>query len=392
MMLIVFSVAALARQPFAAHKTDDEVSLRNSRRGQHFVNRSSHSRAPSCKSVIWGVDQSLGVRLPDGVINPPGQGSMNGGPGTGHGAVAYIYGNMGAWPNDAGPLPQHANLSRHVEALAHNLEVLIPSPDFSGLCVLDFERTRADWNSTTPLMRARSLLDARNDTSLAIVRYESAIRRFMEATIGTVRHARPGCQIGWLNYPRSSYPHPDTPAWDQMCAAHPDNCWGFNKPGDGPGTGYLGPGAVAQRAINDQLHWLWDALDVITGVIYMTIGGETTVKDTAAYVRSHAAEAVRLHRASQARGGRSKKVISVTWLMYDDVVHRNKDPQLLSASDASVVLSQPLVAEADGVLLWGHIKNSGNSTVSSYSTYFRTTVGPIVASICGNWSCCGTAE
>jgi hypothetical protein len=352
----------------------------------------ANSPKPSCKSLVWCVDQSMGVQLPHEIINAKGEGSMNGGPGTGHGSVAYIYGNMGAYPSDAGPLPQHANLSRHVDVLARNLASLIPSPDFSGLCVLDFERTRADWNSTSPVMRARSLLDAGNDTSLAIVQYESAIKTFMVATIETVRQVRPGCQVGWLNYPRSSYPHPVTPQWDQYCAAHPDICWGFNKPGDGPGTGYLGPGAAAQRAFNDKLHWLWDALDVITGVIYMTVGGETTVADTAAYVHSHAAEAVRLQQGSQARGGRSKLVVSVTWLLYDDVVDRQKAPQYLSASDATVVLSQPLAAEADGVLLWGHLNSSpgatGNNTVAAHNTYLHKTVAPIVTRVCGNWSCC----
>lgn len=346
------------------------------------------TQSESCKSIIWGVDESLGVHVPDGIINPRGHGSMNGGPGTGHGAVAYIYGNMGSYPNDEGPLPQHANLSHHVRVLRYNVEKLIPDQDFAGLCVLDFERTRADWNSTTPVMRSRSLLDAHNDTALAIEQYESAIRRFMEATIETVRRTRPGCQVGWLNYPRSSYPHPDTSAWDQMCAAHPENCWGFTKPGDGNGTGYLGPGAAAQRGFNDKLSWLWDSLDVITGVTYITVGGETTPADTAAYARSHAAEAVRLHRASQSRGGRSRKVVSVIWLMYDDLVSHNKSPQLLSAADARIMISNPLEAEADGVLVWGHIKNSGNSTVPMYNGYLHDTVTPIISSVCGNWNCC----
>lgn len=361
--------------------------------GLAFTSRAAaHVTSPACKSLVWGVDQSVGVQVPSGLIRTQGQGSMNGGPGTGHGDVAYIYGNMGAYPHDGGPLPQHANLSHHVDVLTHNLAHLIPNSTFSGLCVLDFERTRADWNSTTPEMRARSLLDADNDTALAIVQYETAIRRFMEATIQTVRTVRPSCQVGWLNYPRSSYPHPDTPQWNQMCAEFPGECWGFNKPGDGPGTGYLGPGAAAQRAFNDKLQWLWDSLDVITGVIYLTLDGETTATDTAAYVKSHVAEALRLHQASRARGGRSKAVISVIWLMYDDVVNRNEHPQFVSASDANLLLSDPLAAGADGVLLWGHLNtssnSSGNATVPTYSAYLREIVIPIVARVCGNWSCC----
>jgi len=345
-----------------------------------------------CKSLVWGVDNTEGLQLPRGFINPQIPGSMNGGPGTGHGAVAYIYGNMGVWPTDAGALPQHANLSQHVQTLARNVADLIPSPNFTGLCVLDFERTRADWNSTTPVMRARSLLDAGNDTTLAIAQYESAIRSFMEATIQTVRKVRPGCRVGWLNYPRSSYPHPETPAWDQMCAAHPENCWAFNKPGDGPGTGYLGPGAEAQRAFNDELHWLWDSLDVITGVIYQTTGGETTVPDTAAYVHSHVAEAVRLQHGSIARNGRAKAVVSVIWLMYDDVVDHNAAPQFVSAPDATVLLSQPAAAGAAGVLVWGHVNSThgatGNATVPAYSIYLRETVAPIVTGVCAQWGCC----
>jgi len=355
--------------------------------GQHM----NLSAPAPCKSIVWGVDQSVGVQLPHGIINSQNEGSMNGGPGTGHGDVAYIYGNMGVYPTDTGAIPQHTNLSHHLEVLTRNLKQLIPDPHYSGLCVFDFERTRADWNSTTSVMRARSLLDAGNDTDLAIAQYESAIRKIMEATIQTVRLVRPGCQIGWLNYPRSCYPHRDTPQWDQYCAAHQDQCWGFNKPGDGPGTGYLGPGAAAQRALNDKLHWLWDSLDVITGVIYMVLDGETTVADTAAYVRSHVAEAVRLHEASRARGGRSKKVVSVTWLMYDDTAHHNANPQFVSASDAKVLLAQPLAAGSDGVLLWGHINNktvAKNNTVRAYNPYLNDVIAPIVASVCDSYRCC----
>ena len=46
----------------------------------------ANSSKPPCKSLVWGVDQSVGMQLPHEIINAKDEGSMNGGPRTGHGS------------------------------------------------------------------------------------------------------------------------------------------------------------------------------------------------------------------------------------------------------------------------------------------------------------------
>ena len=105
-------------------------------------------------SLIWDVDVTNGVRLPLEIMNAAdAAGSSNGGPGTGHGLAANVYGNRGAFPTTAGgkaEIPQTSNLSAHVAALRRGIPALIPDAGFSGVCLLDFESMRADWNSSNP--------------------------------------------------------------------------------------------------------------------------------------------------------------------------------------------------------------------------------------------------
>ena len=201
---------------------------------------------------------------------------------------------------------------------------------------------RADWNSSSPLMRSRSLEFAGNDTALAKSQYESAMKRFVLATTRTIRELRPGCVLSWENYPLAPMPHVSNYAWTEYCAEHPGTCWNFNAPGDGEGIGYLGPGAAAQRAINDGLGYMWDAVDAITGAVYLNLGAETDVTNTSAYLRSTAAEQVRLCAASRARGGRCRSVMPIQWLHYDDLADDNNDLQLMSPEDVAAALVAPL--------------------------------------------------
>ena len=130
-------------------------------------------------SLVWDVDVTSGVRLPVGIMNGAAAGSSNGGPGTGHGLAANVYGNRGAFPTTAGgkaEIPQTSNLSAHITTLRRGIPALIPDAGFSGVCLLDFESMRADWNSSNPASRALSIAYAGNDTTLAKRQYEVICR------------------------------------------------------------------------------------------------------------------------------------------------------------------------------------------------------------------------
>ena len=41
-------------------------------------------------ALVWDVDTSIGLTLPSGILNAPASGSVNGGPGTGHGLAVNV--------------------------------------------------------------------------------------------------------------------------------------------------------------------------------------------------------------------------------------------------------------------------------------------------------------
>jgi hypothetical protein len=316
-------------------------------------------------SLVWNVDQSSGVRLPPGILNAVVPGSSNGGPGTGHGLAANVYGNRGSFPPANTAIPQTANLSKHVAALKRGVEALIPDPGYVGVCLLDFETMRADWNSSSITSRQLSIAFAGNDTALAKQQYEAAARRFFEATIETTRGLRPGCRLGWYSYPTNALPHTATPQWKAYCTTHPGAC-SFDTGLSGNRTGYDGPGGAAQRATNDGLGWLFDALDVITPSVYLgEYPNQTTDVSTREYVGSTVREAIRL--------AKGKPVLPVAWLNYDNywdkTVNATAPRELLAPAHAAIELGAPLANGAAGLLIWGHLDTVCYSLTPSLSLF-----------------------
>ena len=346
-------------------------------------------------ALVWDCDETNGLDLPPGIINSPGVGSKNGGPGTGHGATVNIYSGA-VFPGERGapPIPQQGNVSIHVASLTRYLPTLIPDVTFEGICLVDFESMRADWNSTTPTMHTLSVQLAGNDTKAAREQYEAAARVYFEATIATIRTLRPGCKIGWYGYPGGDLPHvPDT-QWLDYCAAHYPLCW-FDSTGSG--AGYQGPGAAAMRDINDGLGWLFKLLDVITPSVYLGIAPKPPSTRavgplaTETFVGSVVREAVRL-------GGKAGTlVVPIIWMNYDNFwdksINHSAPRALLTAEDAAIELGAPLRNGADGVLIWGHLDNTTSNSTNNLAAYQRfsgSVLKETVASICANYSCCAS--
>ena len=369
--------------------------------------------------LIWGVDESLAVNasLPAGVINGGGtsaSGAQNGGPAT-HPNAVNIYGNNGAMPTlegcwcccepncrpcccsdckvcgkvSNGAIPQLGNLSLHVATLRAKLALLIPQPAYSGLCLLDFEELRADWNSSSPALQDASLKFAKGDAMLAKTSYEAAAKKFFLATIRTVRELRPGCKLGWYGYPRNPLPHLLTPGWTAYCKSHAGVCWPFVAPGGGSGIGYDGPGAAAQRGFNDALSWLFEALDFVTPSVYLGVDSTVSKSDanaTAEHVRSTVAEAVRIGKKA------GKPVISVVWMQYDSysdtAINRTAPRNLLTPADLHLELALPLELGADGVLFWGHLDNSlTQNGIAANEKYAKGALSAEVKGICAKFKC-----
>ena len=150
-----------------------------------------------------------------------------------------------------GGIPQLGNLSLHLELLRRDVDLLIPSKDFNGLAIMDFEAWRPifehnfdslknyqelseklvekmhpEWNNKTEIME-----EAKKE-------FEMAARLFFEATINETKRLRPQGYWGYYGFPR---------------------CYGAP----------VANICTSAQADNDQLQWLWDASTALYPSIYL---------------------------------------------------------------------------------------------------------------------------
>ena len=251
----------------------------------------------------WSVDNSAALVTPPSVLRGDrGLPLTNYNEGN-NGNVTNVYGNKGNMPKyhagepQNGGIPQNGSLEVHLDRYRISLNALIPEEDYTGICMLDFEHWRADWNSSDWNERERAVAFAGNgNVTLARSQYEEATKRFMLATINETRFMRPGCLIGWYGYPRNPLPFVGTTSRKNWCGWHSDGAseqcgsWAPDHPGCligdacffennidastrwmrlDTGGGYHTAHAPYQRAINDELAWLFEASDVIIPSIYL---------------------------------------------------------------------------------------------------------------------------
>jgi hyaluronoglucosaminidase len=282
-----------------------------------------------------------------------------------------------------GGIPQLGNLTLHLEKFNRDFAAEVPDPKYRGYCLLDFEFWRADWNSTPDAYRNASIVNAAGDVHKAQLEYEAGAKAFLLGTMEAARALRPGCKLGCYGYPRNNLPAhaKSTPAWKKYCDAHPFDCsfagYGNTTAGD------------AQRALNDQLGWLWQASDALFPSVYLGVLPNQSDTHTAAknlvYVQETVKEAIRLATSASAMATKKPEVMAVTWYLYDNYP-RTTVWYYLSSADLHTQLHGAVQAGADGLMLWGAIDNSTTTTVA-LQAYVTDTLGPEVTKICGEFGC-----
>lgn len=166
--------------------------------------------------IVWDVDLASNITTPTSPVGSRGFRVLRGDRGLpanvdgNNGNATNVYGRAGDMPHFSGNvpvnggLPQLGNLTLHLTKFRVDLEALIPNKgistplilkilavlcsdlDYTGYCLLDFEFVtcnlnsagfvifqdrfwRADWNSTPPLYRSKSIENTNGNISLAQV-------------------------------------------------------------------------------------------------------------------------------------------------------------------------------------------------------------------------------
>ena len=244
-----------------------------------------------------------------------------------------------------GGIPQLADMPAHLDAITRTLTREIPDPNWSGYGVIDYESWEPLWSRISQEYKDASiaLLNEQWPTlpedrveEIAKQRFEDAAKAFMLATIEHCKSLRPRARWGYYGYPRGHH--------------------------------------------NENLSWLWDASTALYPSFYLTKKGVepgTPLTDSTAHRDSIEASWLNaVQRTSEL--SRQAPVLPFVWFKYHEF---NKDFRgtLVSEDDARTMMTIPLQAGADGVILWGHTATPQQA--SQLTTYLRQTLDPIARDI-----------
>uniref|UniRef100_F7HIH0 Hyaluronidase n=1 Tax=Callithrix jacchus TaxID=9483 RepID=F7HIH0_CALJA len=203
-----------------------------------------------------------------------------------------------------GGLPQNASLIAHLARTFQDILAAMPTSDFSGLAVIDWEAWRPRWafNWDTKdiyRQRSRALVQAQHPEwpasqveAVAQDQFQGAARAWMAGTLQLGQALRPQGLWGFYGFPE---------------------CYNY----DFLSPNYTGECPSGIRAQNDQLGWLWGQSRALYPSIYMPAVLEGTGKSQS-YVRHRVGEAFRVAAAA---GASNLLVLPYAQIFYDMTNH-----------------------------------------------------------------------
>ncbi|KAL7286434.1 hypothetical protein TKK_0019382 [Trichogramma kaykai] len=252
-----------------------------------------------------------------------------------------------------GGVPQEGNLSLHLDYFRHHLAEQLPSTNFSGIGVIDFESWRPifrqNWASlqiyrdlSIDLERQRHpFWSPKAVQQEAEARFERAGKLFMQKTLDAARRLRPKAVWGYYAYP---YCFNWTPSQQSAQCV---------------------PKVIEE---NDQMTWLFGNAKVLLPSVYLS--QKLTSAQKIGLVRGRIQEAVRLARKSQSR--EPTKVYAYYWYKYQD--QRNSFIEKRELVGTIMEISR---RGADGMILWGSSADlDTEAKCNDFRDYLHEVLGP----------------
>ncbi|NXN97641.1 HYAL1 protein, partial [Rhinopomastus cyanomelas] len=264
-----------------------------------------------------------------------------------------------------GGLPQNASLQAHLQQAARDIEVNMPSPDYSGLAVIDWEKWRPLW------VRNWASLDIYRQKSVELVQqqhpqwppelvkktakqqFQQSAREFMEQTLWLGKTLRPKAYWGFYHFP-DCYNN----AFDNL-----------------PYTGRC-PEVEQQR--NEELQWLWESSRALYPSIYVLTRLNGTNK-VLPYVRYRVAEAF----AVQHDFNNSIPVLPYSQIAYEHTT------DFLSQEDLMNTIGESAAQGTAGIVLWGDLNYSNSKeTCLRLKDYLDGPLGHYIVNVTASASLC----
>ncbi|KAJ8394865.1 hypothetical protein AAFF_G00042200 [Aldrovandia affinis] len=283
------------------------------------------------------------------------------------------YGARGEAVN--GGVPQNFSLREHLSRAQADIVMDIPSPDFQGLAVVDWESWRPLWIRNWDSKRmywdgSRALVLAKHpDWAPALVdeeaqkEFEAAGRAFMEGTLRLGRSLRPGGLWGFYGFP---------------------GCYNYQY--KNATANYTGECPELEVKRNDELAWLWNASSALYPDVYLELGLRS---------RGDAIRRYTHHRILEALRVAGQVPITPPVLPYSRIAY-TYTLEFLSQEDLVHTIGESVALGAAGVVLWGDGSFSkSQATCQAVKEYIDETLGRYVvnvttaATICSKVVCSG---
>ncbi|XP_031135619.1 hyaluronidase-4 [Sander lucioperca] len=299
---------------------------------------------------------------------------------TGQNVTIFYANRLGYYPHYTpqgaavhGGLPQNCSLDHHLFKAYQDINHFIPSEDFRGLAVIDWEFWRPQWSrnwhkkdiyrrkSRELTAKAYVNVTAAQVEELARRRFEKSAKAFMQRTIQLGTRLRPNGLWGFYLYP---------------------DCHNYNL----HEQNYTGFCPLLERLRNDELLWLWNS--------------STALFPSVAIRKSHTNSISNLH-FSQHRIRESFRVASLTSKEYDlptyvylRLGYRDEALAFLTMKDLIHTIGESAALGAAGFVIWGDLNlTSSRHNCTKVKTFLSHRLGQYItnvtraAEVCSDYLC-----
>lgn len=258
-----------------------------------------------------------------------------------------------------GGVPQNASLKEHLRAASDDIRRYIPSVDFQGLAVVDWESWRPVWERNWDSKQvywegSRALVKAKHPDwspaqveAAARLEFEKAGREFMEESLKLGREKKPNGLWGFYGFP---------------------NCYNYNK-----STNYTGECPPTEIKRNNELLWLWNVSSALYPDIYLSLQLRDLGGDVLLYTHNRILEAM---RAADQVTPESPPVFPYARIVYTYSL------EFLSLEHLVYTIGESAALGSAGVVLWGdHAYSKSQATCDAIKSYIDQTLGPYLVNV-----------
>ncbi|NXC35665.1 HYAL1 protein, partial [Campylorhamphus procurvoides] len=268
-----------------------------------------------------------------------------------------------------GGLPQNASLKAHLHQATQDIKVTLPSPAYSGLAVIDWEKWRPLWCRNWDSMKiyqekSKELVQqqfpqwpSEKVEKVAKQQFEQSARNFMDKTLWLGESLRPDAYWGFYGFPDCYNNHFDSLPYNGTC-----------------------PEVEQQR--NRNLSWLWKSSRALYPSIYLPSSLNGT-KKVLPYVRHRVAEAFAVQRGVLDSG---IPVLPYSQIAFELTV------DFLSQEDLMNTIGESAAQGAAGIILWGSLNYSTSKEMClRLKDYVEGPLGHYVVNVTASADLCSQA-